>query len=79
MINSFPINSTNTTPPEFPWCAKCNRPVDRLDSFYDPIKDRKVFRATCHGENEVHELDALTEMIANHIDFGTAFRSDHIS
>ena len=56
-----------------PVCAVCNKPVDRVESMYDPNYDGKIFRVHCHGKVEQQILGAYTMMDAKQITFGKAF------
>jgi len=58
-----------------PICAVCNRPVDRIESMYDPNYDGKLFKVYCHGQMEQQMLGAYTMMDAKQITFGKAFDS----
>lgn len=46
----------NDSSPLLPWCAKCNKPVERIEA-YDSFKEiSRVFKVYCHGETEVTKL-----------------------
>jgi hypothetical protein len=45
-----------------PMCAVCNKPVEKIESWYDPASIKKVFRVQCHGQSEIATLsDELIE------------------
>jgi len=56
------------------FCAKCNKPVDRVDSSIDPMTGDYVFTAFCHGETESTVLTAAEVRAANRIDYTEAFK-----
>ena len=56
-----------------PICAVCDKPVDKVESMYDPNYDGKIFRVHCHGKVEQQILGAYTMMDAKQITFGKAF------
>lgn len=56
-----------------PVCAVCNKPVDKVESMYDPNYDGKIFRVHCHGKVEQQILGAYTMLDAKQITFGKAF------
>jgi hypothetical protein len=56
-----------------PLCAVCNKPVERVESMYDPIMCAKRFRVYCHGDFEDAILcDDLIENVDS-VRFGEAF------
>lgn len=58
---------------DVPMCAICNKPVERVDSMYDPILCAKRFRVYCHGDFEEAMLcDDIIED-TNSVRFGEAF------
>ena len=34
-------------------CARCNKPVDKIERYYDFDKSETVFTIVCHGQKEV--------------------------
>lgn len=36
----------------WPECAVCGRPVERMESYEDPLRQRTHYVASCHGESE---------------------------
>ena len=57
------------------FCAKCNKPVDRVDSSIDPMTGDYVFTAFCHGETESSILALEEVRSASRIDYSEAFRA----
>lgn len=37
---------------DVPICAICNKPVERMESMYNPMSMAKMFSVYCHGEVE---------------------------
>jgi hypothetical protein len=35
---------------DFPICAVCQKPVEKMEWFHNPITDVLVYRAYCHGD-----------------------------
>jgi hypothetical protein len=60
------------------YCAKCKKPVDRLERDYNFLRRATVFRAYCHGETETVELGDKVLREAASIGFGVAFGSQPI-
>ncbi|MBA4707555.1 hypothetical protein [Aquitalea aquatica] len=61
---------------EFPVCAVCNKPVDRIEWFDDHSARGRVFRVFCHGKVEEQVLTdrmALHMVRGTEIAFGNAF------
>ena len=56
-----------------PVCAVCDKPVDKVESMYDPNYDGKLFKVYCHGKVEQQVLGFYTMMDAKQITFGKAF------
>lgn len=54
-------------------CAKCGKPVDRVESGIDPKAGDYVFTAFCHGKSEVSILTRAEVVSASRIDYATAF------
>ena len=55
-----------------PICA-VNKPVDKVESMYQPDYDGKLFRVYCHGKVEQQMLGSYDVMNAKQITFGKAF------
>jgi len=58
---------------EFPICAICNKPVEKVESMYDLILCAKRFRVYCHGDMEEAMLDDTIIEDVNSVSFGQAF------
>lgn len=58
---------------EFPICAICNKPVDRVESMYRIEMSAKLFRVYCHGDVEEAFLNDETIEDCNSVRFGQAF------
>ena len=56
-----------------PWCAVCNKPVERMESTYDINYYQKQFRVYCHGDVEDAKLDDMLIQDADSIRMGQAF------
>jgi hypothetical protein len=56
-----------------PICAVCNKPVEKVESMYDPNYDGKLFKVYCHGKVEQQMLGSYTMMGATQVTFGKAF------
>jgi hypothetical protein len=41
-------------------CAKCNKPVDKLEWFTDWMTDQTVIRVYCHGTYEEMKINLST-------------------
>lgn len=54
-------------------CAKCGKPVDRVESAINPMTGDYVFTAFCHGESEVSVLTRAEVAMASRIDYAVAF------
>jgi hypothetical protein len=61
-----------------PFCAKCNKPVDKVTRYDDDYKKQLIFTAYCHGEKE--EVRVPFEDLVNTIrfEFGTAFNGNSV-
>jgi hypothetical protein len=59
--------------PDAPLCAVCNKPVERMESWYDVNSYAKRFRVYCHGDIEEAILNDMTIFDANSVRFGQAF------
>lgn len=57
-----------------PFCAKCNKPVDWVETFYNQALSCEVFKFHCHGETEIAELPKeCLEDIGTVISLGALF------
>lgn len=56
------------------FCAKCRKPVDRIENGYNPQTGDTVFTAFCHGETESCVLTEEDVRNAIQIDYALAFR-----
>lgn len=56
-----------------PTCAICNKPVEKMESWYDPASMRKVFRVRCHGQSEMAVLADEIIQEAGSVRMGQAF------
>ena len=54
-------------------CAKCGKPVDRVESGIDPMTGDYVFTAFCHGDTEASVLTRAEVVGASRIDYAVAF------
>lgn len=54
-------------------CAKCGKPVERVESGIDPMTGDYVFTAFCHGKSEVSILTRAEMAMASRIDYAVAF------
>lgn len=43
----------------WPWCATCDRPVERVARWQDPLSETYHFRYECHGGLEHAEVTAV--------------------
>lgn len=58
---------------EFPICAICNKPVEKVESMYDIAYGAKRFRVYCHGDMEEAMLDDVLIEDCASVQFGQAF------
>ena len=58
---------------EFPICAICNKPVEKVESMYDVAYGAKRFRVYCHGDMEEAMLDDVLIEDNYNVSFGQAF------
>lgn len=58
---------------EFPICAICNKPVEKVESMYDVAYGAKRFRVYCHGDMEEAMLDDVLIEDNYSVSFGQAF------
>jgi hypothetical protein len=56
-----------------PTCAICNKPVERMESWYDINCYSKRFRVYCHGDMEEAALDDMLICSVDSVRFGQAF------
>lgn len=56
-----------------PTCAVCNKPVEKMESWYDPMSMKKVFRVQCHGQSEMATLSDQIIEDMDSIRMGQAF------
>lgn len=56
-----------------PTCAICNKPVERMESMYNPMSCAKMFAVYCHGDKEVVALPDVYIMDCDSIRMGQAF------
>lgn len=56
-----------------PICAVCNKPVEKMESWHDPMSMRKVFRVQCHGQSEMAVLSDEVIMDCDSVRMGQAF------
>ena len=56
------------------WCARCRRPVERIDWQHELARDVLVATVFCHGEREQAELTHYDVVDADAIRVGEAFR-----
>ena len=56
-----------------PLCAICNKPVERMESWYDINCYAKRFRVYCHGDMEEAMLNDMLKLSSNSVHFGQAF------
>lgn len=43
-------------PTELPVCAVCRKPIDRVTSYHDVLRQRWVYVFVCHGDVEIVRL-----------------------
>jgi hypothetical protein len=67
------INKYELVLHDVPLCAICNKPVERVESMYDPAWAAKRFRVYCHGDMEEAMLDDVTIEDCKSVSFGQAF------
>lgn len=63
----------------FPECAVCNKPVEKVQTYRNEIKNCHEFVVWCHGEMETTELDDSVLKLSNKIRIGKAFRNRQIT
>lgn len=56
-----------------PICAVCDKPVDQIEAFHDPVMDLMHYKVSCHGDTERTTLSALTMIDSITIEFVKAF------
>ena len=62
-----------------PWCAVCQKPVDKLVSWYEPEKRWTMYEVQCHGEYERTPLTQEQFALLDSIRFGAAFTSQNLT
>jgi hypothetical protein len=67
------INKYELVLHDVPLCAICNKPVERVESMYDPAWAAKRFRVYCHGDMEEAMLHDVTIEDCKSVSFGQAF------
>ncbi len=60
----------------YPYCAICNKPVDRFDAYYDSLHHRTTFTAHCHNRKEQIVIDDLEFATSKRIEIGYAFQGE---
>ena len=58
------------------FCAKCHKPVDRIETAIDPMTGDYVFTAFCHGAVDTCILSRREVVFASSIEYATAFRGE---
>lgn len=53
----------------WPICAVCNKRVDTIDTWHNPITNSFIVTLGCHGQTEIVELTAAISMDAKKIRF----------
>lgn len=56
------------------WCAKCSKPVNKMEYTQDPFSGRFLFTVYCHGEKEQTILSREEIASAVSIDCTVAFK-----
>jgi len=56
------------------WCAKCSKPVDKMDSIFNHMTSDYIFTVYCHGETEQTVLNVSDIVNAVSIDCTVAFK-----
>lgn len=67
------INKYDLVLHNVPMCAVCNKPVERMTSWYDFNRYAKLFRVYCHGDTEEAVLDDVWIEDCSSVQFGQAF------
>lgn len=62
----------------WPTCAVCNKPVEKMEVFDDPMRQVRVYRAVCHGETQSAEIARFTMEDSLAISFARAFEREAI-
>lgn len=71
------LNSTHKYLP-IVFCAKCNKPVDKIYTYDDPKTRSTVYAVCCHNEEEKVVLSDEELMDVISINFGTAFNENRL-
>jgi len=58
---------------DMPWCAICQKPVEKVSAAWDPLKLWTVYTAHCHGQVERCELTDQQAALCEGLRFGVAF------
>ena len=56
------------------YCAKCHKPVDRIEASIDPLSGGYAYTAFCHGETDSCVLLPAEMVGATGIQFDEAFK-----
>lgn len=43
----------------WPWCAICDKPVEKVINYRCPVKQIEYVAARCHGQLQIIEIDPL--------------------
>ena len=62
-----------------PTCAICQRPVDEIATWRDGIRRVTVYRARCHGDEQVVDLDDSLLVTSESISPGLAFATPQLT
>lgn len=65
--------------PRPPMCAKCNRPVERVNSWNDPLTARTTFSFWCHGAQELAVLEDELIADADRLRLGRCFEREAVA
>ena len=57
----------------YPTCARCQKPVDKVETFKDETRLVFLVTAFCHGDTEVSEVPAELFHGFDHAECGQAF------
>ena len=60
-----------------PWCAVCDKPVERLRWCNDVRRNIVIATVYCHGERESCELNEQ-QVVAHNIEPGLAFKTKRV-
>lgn len=62
----------------WPTCAVCNKPVERMEVWNDPMTFAKTYSAFCHGERQNVQITDFTLEDAHEIKFVRAFEREQL-